>query len=111
MVDVRHEVLRQFKLCEDAKLCGRCRQKILEFTNEREQQRQAATKLMSTEPFKNNLSTARTTCVMLGRPRVMYTDASGPTKQRMLSSAKHLVSDRHGWEMQYYFKWKWTGIV
>lgn len=75
-------------MCEDAKICGRCRHKILEFAKEKEQERQAATKLTPTEHF----TTARTTCVTLGRPRVKYTDASGPTKRRMLSSAKQLVS-------------------
>ena len=87
--DVRQEVLRQFKISEDAKMCGRFRQKILGFAKEIEQRRQTAPKLTPPE----SLTTATTTCVTLGRPRVKYTNASGATKRRMLSSAKHLVSE------------------
>ena len=42
--DVRQEVLQQFKLSEDAKICGRCRHKILGFAKEIEQRRHTAPK-------------------------------------------------------------------
>ena len=55
--DVHQEVLRKFKISEDAKICGRCRQKVLAFAKEIEQRRQTAPKLTPPE----SLTTATTT--------------------------------------------------
>ena len=76
--DVCQEVLREFQLSEDARICRGCRQKILGFAKEIEQRCQTQPKLTPTESF----TTAVTTCAMLGRARVKYTNTSCATKRQ-----------------------------
>ena len=88
--EVRQDlVLREFKVTEEARICGRCRHNILAFSKATEQRRQTAPK----ETITDSVTTATTTCATLGRPRVDYRDASAATKRRMKSSAKRLVSE------------------
>ena len=89
MADVCQDILREFQLSEDARICRGCRQKILGFTKEIEQRCQTQPKLTPTESF----TTALTTCAMVGEARVKYTNTSGATKREKLSSAKYLVSE------------------